>query len=230
MSVILRSMERFTKPPEAKPGDISSQALKVGALTGTTGLLLGSVIGLYRSKHPRVFALASGIGLFAYGSTFWASRKTILHIRPFPDNPYSASPSQKDRLKASTLAGAVAGSFTGALFRGRWGIIPGSFISMAFGYAGQRLYTYLDERHTAQLEGRWVKEEGEERWIDKVKSLRWTGLQKLTDDEYTSMLEGKLWRVEAEISLIDEKIKNLRVRERQQIEDSKETEELSRKE
>ncbi|KAH0538412.1 hypothetical protein FGG08_005012 [Glutinoglossum americanum] len=54
-------------------------ALQVGALTGTSGVIVGGVSGLIRSSSPALFAAASGIQWFALGSAFWASRGAVLH-------------------------------------------------------------------------------------------------------------------------------------------------------
>ena len=173
------------------------------------------MIGIYRSKRPGVFGLASGISCFGYGSIFWASRTAFLHVRPFCDNPPSAPPSPKDRLRASTLAGAFAGGVTGVVFYGRRGFIPRMLTITALGYTGQRTCIYLTEAHTAQLENPpYKKGEG---WIDKVASLKWTGLQKLGDEEYAAILGRELLKVEAEIALIDEKIETLKLEEKQEM-------------
>ena len=110
----------------------------------------------------------------------------------------------------------MAGTFSGALYRGGSGIIPGSIVFTTLGYTGERLHVYLDDRHTAKLEGSLGGEEGEEGFMDKVKSLRWTGLQKLSNEEYAEMLGEKLLRLDTEIALIDEKIEKLREEERKQ--------------
>ncbi|KAL9100928.1 MAG: hypothetical protein Q9163_003764 [Psora crenata] len=71
-----------------------------------------------------------------------------------------------------------------------------------------------DERNTAELEGRGPRNQSKEGWMDKVTSLRWTGLQKLGDKEYASMLGEKVLQLEVEIALINDRIEKLREEDR----------------
>ena len=86
------------------------------------------------------------------------------------------------------------------------------------GYGGQRLHTYLDRRRTEKIEGGDAEDDtaaaGQAGWIDRIASMKWTGLQNLSDEEYAGSLEEKVTVIEAEIALIDEKIEELREEER----------------
>ena len=51
--------------------DVLWSSLKAGSATGTVGLALGGVAGLFRSITPTLFAVASGVQCFTLGTTFW---------------------------------------------------------------------------------------------------------------------------------------------------------------
>ncbi|KAF6222081.1 hypothetical protein HO133_001167 [Letharia lupina] len=205
-------MEQPNKPYGFPAREILIPALKVGALSGTTGILYGSVAGVLRSAHPILFAVAAGIQWSALGSTFWATRATILHT-------YYPSPSQKDRLTASTFAGGITGGTIGGLFRGPRNVIPGTIMFTLFGYIGQTVYDALDARHTAQVaseaqaaaEG---KKADRKRFWEWFAEMKWSPLTVLSDEDYGNMLKEKLLRVEAEIALVDEEVDRLRREER----------------
>lgn len=155
---------------------------------------------------------------------FLATRATILHN-------YYPSPSQKDRLTASTIAGGMTGGTIGGLFRGPRNIVPGTIMFTLFGYLGQTIYTTLDARHSEQAasdaqalaEGR--ETDGKRFW-ERVAEMKWSPLKVLSDEDYGNMLKEKLLRVEAEIALVDEEVERLkeedrRIKERQDQEPPK---------
>lgn len=205
-------MEQPKKPNGFPAGEILIPALKVGALSGTTGLLYGGVAGVLRSAHPILFAIAAGIQWSALGSTFWATRATITHT-------YYPNPSQKDRLTASTVAGGITGGAIGGLFRGPRNIIPGTIMLTLFGYVGQTAYNALDARHTEQVASEaQAAAEGQEkpvkRFWESVAEMKWSPLTVLSDEDYGNILKEKLLRVEAEIALVDEEVERLKGEER----------------
>lgn len=83
-------------------------------------------------------------------------------------------------------------------------IIPGIIVMSGFGYAGQRIYEKLDERSAAKAE-KSVGRAQESMWKQAFRS-RWSPVKLLSDDEYEKMLQEKVLRIDAEISLIDERI------------------------
>lgn len=141
-----------------------------------------------------------------------ATRATIIHT-------YYPSPSQKDRLTASTVAGGMTGGAIGGLFRGPRNVIPGTIMFTLFGYLGQTVYNTLDARHSEQLasdaqavaEG---KEKDGKRFWERVAEMKWSPLKVLSDEDYGKMLKEKLLRVEAEIALVDEEVERLKGEER----------------
>ena len=143
---------------------------------------------------------------------FLATRATIIHR-------YYPSPSQKDRLTASTAAGGITGGTIGGLFRGPRNVIPGTIMFTLFGYLGQTVYNTLDARHSEQLasDAQAVAEGNEKdgkRFWERVAEMKWSPLKVLSDEEYGNMLKEKLLRVEAEIALVDEEVERLKAEER----------------
>ena len=79
-------------------------------------------------------------------------------------------------------------------------IIPSALVWGVTGTAGQLLKNYADSRPARQ-----GKDE-ESSWFRS----KWSPLKKLTDQEYVSMMEEKILKVETEIALIDDRITALR--------------------
>lgn len=97
-------------------------------LTGSAGLIVGGVSGVLRDTPALFFATASGLQWFGLGSTFWGTRSFILQqwewqyrYNVAKDNAVDAASQQlttpADRVKASTIAGGVAGGGIGLLTR-----------------------------------------------------------------------------------------------------------------
>jgi len=179
---------------------------------GTTGLLTGGVWGLLLSSPtPSLFAIASSFQWFALGSTFWATRSTLLYTS-YP----SSTPS--DRLSASSYAGGITGGTIGGLLRGRRNVIPGTIMFTLFGFVGQTIYNRLDARHSEQValevenvrEGKEKKETG---FWNRMAEMKWSPMKTLSDGEYGNILREKLLRVDAEIALLDEQMEKLRGKE-----------------
>ena len=143
---------------------------------------------------------------------YLATRATILHT-------YYPSPSQRDRLTASTVAGGITGGTIGGLFRGPRNVIPGTIMFTLFGYLGQTIYNTLDARHSEQVasdaqamaEG---KEKDGKRFWERIAEMKWSPLKVLSDEDYGNVLKEKLLRVDAEIALVDEEVERLKEEER----------------
>ena len=192
-------------------------------ISGTTGLLIGSVSSLLlSSKTPTLFALASSLQWFLLGSTFWGLRSTLLYTwSPLPDarptvseRLYGVYPTPKDRMHASTLAGGITGGAIGGLVRGRRNVIPGTIIWMVFGYAGQRIYNTLDEKHSEEITGaaeEEAKASNQERGFwDRIAEMKWSPMKKLSDEDYADTLREKVLGLEAQITLVDEEMERVR--------------------
>jgi len=196
MSNIVRTDSGAAMPPSV----ILKSAVSVGAMTGCSGLVFGSAVGILRSAHPTLFALTTGLQWFGLGTTFCASRNIILNM-------------DIDRLKnttyASTIAGSLAGATIGAIARGRTNIIPGAAMFGLFGFIGQRGYNSLDASHTACM-GQSLPAEPVRPLINRIAGSSWSPMKFLSDDDYAILLRERLLKIEAEIALIDNDIWQLK--------------------
>jgi len=171
-------------------------ALKIGALSGSSGLVYGGISGVLRSNHPVIHSMSAGIHWFAFGSSFWWLRSNILRIQ-FDDN---ASPNE--RAYGSAIAGGLAGGgVTWALYRR---FVPGVVVFSLLGYLGQRSYNAVDEWHLRN-DKRPSKPLGQQ-----IVESRLMPIRALSDEQYKKMLSEKLLSVDAEIALLDEKLEKLR--------------------
>ncbi|MCJ1391612.1 hypothetical protein MMC18_004476 [Xylographa bjoerkii] len=200
--------------PEEKqaPGALVKSALVVGALSGGTGLLLGSAIGIIRSSHPVIFALATAGQWFALGTTFWGSRAVILNTW----DAERASPRQN--IYASSLAGGISGGSVAALTRGRSNVIPGMIVFSLFGCLGQMSYNTVSSSHRAALSA--PDQPPTRSFLQILASKKWIPMKSLSDEEYEGLLQEKLVKVEAELALLDEDIAALKATEKVNISES----------
>jgi hypothetical protein len=82
-----------------------------------------------------------------------------------------------------------------------------------FGYGGQHAYEWFDQRHTRKLRKQQAEaERGVEQlnWLQRFAEKPWSPMTVLTDEKYEDLLNEKLLKIEVEIALIDDKIKELR--------------------
>ena len=123
------------------------------------------------------------------------------------------SPSLEDRVRASTISGAITGATLGLVFRGPRNVIPGTIMFSLFGWGGQRAHNWLDQKHAAAIDKeKKMKEEGreEENVLQKFAKSKWSPMSELSDEEYERMVGEKILAVEVDIAMIDDKIKKLR--------------------
>ncbi|KAL1999101.1 hypothetical protein VTN02DRAFT_5057 [Thermoascus thermophilus] len=174
---------------------VVKSSLKVGALSGTAGLVYGGVSGVLRSPHPVIHSISCGIHWFACGTSFWWLRSNILRLH-FQDN---ATP--QERAYTSALSGGIAGGGVTKLMGGRF--VPGIVVFSLLGYLGQRSYNALDRwrLENPDLSTRTI--------VQRIVDSRWVPLRSLSDEEYRHMLSEKQLGIEAEIAIIDEKIREL---------------------
>jgi len=184
------------------PVALVKSAMVVGAFSGGTGLLFGSAIGIVRSSHPVIFALATAGQWFALGTTFWGSRAVILDAWDVDriSNPQN--------IYVSSLAGGISGGSVAALIRGRSNIIPGMLVFSLFGCLGQMSYnTVRSSREAAQLNTDQLPAPS---FLQRLASKKWIPMKSLSDEEYEGMLQEKLVKVEAEMAILDEDIAALK--------------------
>ncbi|KAL4944194.1 hypothetical protein BDV06DRAFT_220560 [Aspergillus oleicola] len=170
-------------------------SLKVGALSGSAGLVYGGISGVIRSPNPVIHSISRGIHWFVGGTSFWFLRSNILDIC------YENKATTEQRTYASTLSGGVAGGAVTRLMGGR--LVPGLVVFSLLGYVGQASYDVLD---------RWQLEKANtpsKPFLTRVAESKWIPLKSLTDDEYRGILSEKMLSIEAEIALIDDKIEEL---------------------
>ncbi|KAF2252179.1 hypothetical protein BU26DRAFT_516867 [Trematosphaeria pertusa] len=208
------------------PLHVARQAALIGGAAAFPGFLVGATYGTLRTQTPVIFSLASGGQWFAIATTFWGVRTAILNqtgllnwwnlTRGAPLHPrHDLNPSREDRVRASTISGAITGFSLGFLFRGPRNVIPGTIMFTLFGWGGQHAYNYLDKRNSDVIrKEQEMREQGEVKeqlnWLQRVAKSKWSPMSILTDEEYERMMNEKLLAVEAEIALIDEKIEGLR--------------------
>ncbi|KAF1345853.1 hypothetical protein BDV97DRAFT_371884 [Delphinella strobiligena] len=184
-------------------------ALKFGAYTGSAGFVVGGIAGVIRETPAIFFATASGIQWFGLGATFWGSRSFILQAWDT-----GKGPTQSERVSASTIAGGVAGSGIGLLSRGPRNVLPGGIMFSLFGFIGQHAYDIMFEK--APLDSATAADKAAKgNLFERIAARKWSPFSVLTDKQYEDMLNEKLLRLEADIALIDDRIAELRVKEKE---------------
>ncbi|KAK2753172.1 hypothetical protein FQN54_007998 [Arachnomyces sp. PD_36] len=173
-------------------------ALKVGAISGTSGLIYGGISGVLRSPHPVIHSVSTGIHWFAFGTSFWWLRSNINKFH------FNDKPTAQQRVYSSSIASGVSGGgVVWAISRGR--IIPGVVVFSILGYLGQSSYNILDE---------WQLERGQngptKPLMQRVAEHPWVPFKVLSDQQYREILDEKLLSVEAEICIVDEQLDELR--------------------
>ncbi|KAK4044699.1 hypothetical protein C8A01DRAFT_11918 [Parachaetomium inaequale] len=190
-----RPRQNQSFPPDLM--EILVPSLKVGAAAGACGVFTGAAAGIIRSAPTLFFSVIAGGQWFTLGTSYYATR--LICLRHFGEGEQTPG----DKVKASTVAGGVAGTM-GGLLRGPRNIIPGAVMFSLFGAGGQAIANWRATRIANAApktsSGFWS---------------RWSPIKQLSDQDYENILEEKLLRVEADIALIDDRIKELRESESQ---------------
>jgi hypothetical protein len=92
-------------------------------------------------------------------------------------------------------------------------MFPGGIVWGLIGFGGQYGYNIADDRHRRDN----IKSHAENRescdisssLVEGVFRSKWSPIKKLTDEEYETMLKGKLLAIEAEIAITIEEINKL---------------------
>ncbi|KAL4903176.1 hypothetical protein BDW74DRAFT_156768 [Aspergillus multicolor] len=172
-------------------------SLKVGALSGSAGLIYGGISGVIRSPHPVIHSISHGIHWSVCGTSFWWLRSNILK------HYYEDQATLTQRNYASTISGGLAGGAVTRLMGGRF--IPGLVVFSLCGYLGQVSHNTIDKWQLEQA-GKPSKP-----FLTRMAESKWIPLKPLSDDEYRGILSEKLLTIEAEIALIDDKIEELQM-------------------
>ncbi|KXX75790.1 hypothetical protein MMYC01_207780 [Madurella mycetomatis] len=183
--------------------DIVIPSLKVGAVAGACGLFAGAAAGIVRSAPTVFFSLITGGQWFTLATSYYGARQVVLNR--FGGEGVAAP---TDKVKASTVAGGVAGTFGGFL-RGPRNVLPGALMFSLFGAGGQAVANWRAARAAnappTSSKGFWA---------------RWSPFTRLSDRDYEKILEERLLRVEVDIAMIDDHIKELRESEKQMKKES----------
>lgn len=154
------------------------------------GMLFGAVRGIVKTGSPKVSALFSGLTWFILGSHYTVTRQAM--IEKWNGDEMKTS----GKVAVSAGAGAIAGAAHGLISYGLIGLIPGTFLYSIYGAGGQIAYNYLRD-------------------VSIIPERGWGSLKpfkKISSDEYCKRLEEKLLMMEAEISIIDDKVEAARKR------------------
>ncbi|EPE10978.1 hypothetical protein F503_06073 [Ophiostoma piceae UAMH 11346] len=192
-----------TPPPQRAPApkvqvpahvaEILAPSLQVGLGAGTVGLFVGAASGIIRSAAPVLFSLVTGAQWFALSSSYYAARMTVLQ-----EMGRQKTITSSDKIKASALAGATAGAVGGAL-RGPRNILPAIAVFSLVGAGGQVIFNRMPSEAAAEPDTA-------KSWLDS----KWSPVKPLTDDEYTEFIDEKILKIDVEISLVDDKLAELR--------------------
>ncbi|KAH6636392.1 hypothetical protein F5144DRAFT_177689 [Chaetomium tenue] len=199
--------------------DILVPSLKVGAVAvGACGIFTGAAAGIIRSAPTVFFSAIAGGQWFTLSTTYYATR--LMSLKHFAQG----EPTEGDKVKASSLAGGVAGTI-GGMLRGPRNVIPGAVVFSLLGAGGQGIANWQGRRAAKAAEAAKAADAADvapkspsEFWS------RWSPIKQLSDQEYENILEEKLLRVEADIALIDDRVKELRESERRMKEGNSDAE------
>lgn len=192
------SPEQWQTAQHGLVDEILQPALRVGLGTAGIGFLIGGTSGILRERAPVVSGIASSIKCGTLGAAYWATRTWLL-IRT--EDHEAVSPA--DLTKASGIAGGVAGSFAGLVFRGPRNVLPGLVCISLLATSGQFVLNYWNrERPVLQ---------NKPSILESISQSSWSPVQSLTDKQYADILREKLLKVEVEIAVLDDKIAALQV-------------------
>ena len=102
-----------------------------------------------------------------------------------------------------------------AIRRSPGSAIPGILLFSGLGYGGQKTFNVLDDWHTRNHitnsldpnRGELPKKQG---YLDRLASMKWSPVEKMSDREYAEYLEEKVVGLEAELALLDDGIKAIK--------------------
>ncbi|KAK1827218.1 hypothetical protein QBC39DRAFT_362273 [Podospora conica] len=190
--------KRSFLPPEMMA--ILKPSVQVGAGVGAAGLFAGAVHGIAKSGSPVLFSLVTGAQWFVLGSSYTGARTAGMRL--YGVDAQEVRP--VDKLKVSTAAGGFAGMVAGALRGSSKNIVYGTAAFSLWGGAGQLLMNAFGVGTRKESDAKSDEHRG------GLLGSKYSPLTFLSDKEYETILEEKLLRVEAEIAVVDDNIKELR--------------------
>lgn len=189
-------------PPKTRilnAGSIISASNYVAGGTAITGAAFAAGYATLKGRPVILWTVAAGGQCGVLGWTFWFTRSILRQNAQ--KEMLVPSLSQREELMYSAVAGSFSGLVGGA-FRGRANILPGAVAMGLVGAGGQFGYNVLS------LAG--LKERDQRPLLDRLSDSKWWPLKTLSDEEYEQDLTEKLIAIEAEVSMIDDKIKSLK--------------------
>ncbi|KAK7742022.1 hypothetical protein SLS53_004608 [Cytospora paraplurivora] len=195
------------RPLNTKQGDLPDEvghilvkSLQLGAGAGACGTLFGATAGIIRATPtPFLFSLVTGFQWFGLSSVFYGTRKLAIQ-RYGPE--HKVTPSQK--VEASAIAGAVSVVPIGLLLRGPRSILPGVFVFSLLGAGGQYAANRWSSSESPSVE--------KTSWVNS----RWSPMTKLPDEQYETLLEDRILKLDADIAVINENIAALKAQKEAQ--------------
>ncbi|KAH7308144.1 hypothetical protein B0I35DRAFT_442976 [Stachybotrys elegans] len=189
-----------SEPPRRRQGrgllpptvlEVVTPPLEVAAWSGAAGAVVGVGMGIATETSPLLNALVNGTHWLKLGGSYWFARTIGMRY-------YGGEERVKpiDKTLVSTISGAVAGAFVSITHIST--IKSTTAMWAVFGGVGQMIANKLTTRRE--------KLAGEDpSWMNS----QWVPLKKLSDQEYSHMLEEKMLRFDADIALVDERIAEL---------------------
>lgn len=180
-------------------GSIISASNYFGGGSAIAGAAYAAGYATLKSRPVVLWTVATGAQWGVLGWSFWFTR-SILRQQAQHEHNSSTLP-LREELAYSAIAGSFSGSIGGA-FRGRGNILPGAIMVGLLGLGGQLGYHALSIVDTENRDRRPI--------LDRLSDSKWWPLKALSDEEYEHDLTEQLIAIEAEVSIIDEKLRALR--------------------
>ncbi|KAJ9643778.1 hypothetical protein H2204_001923 [Knufia peltigerae] len=176
-------------------------SLAVGVGTGVLGIAYGGVAGtILSTPNPVLYPTYSGVQWLCAGTTFFYCRSVLLADPKTRQHPLQV-------VAASGLSGFGAGAVAGAFLR-RAAVIPGGIILGALAATSQAALNVNGGSFDLNFNDIPLRLQ---RGMANLMPM-----QSLSDEQYEELLNSKLLNIEAQISLLDDQIADIREASKQQ--------------
>lgn len=180
-------------------GSIISASNYVAGGTAITGAAFAAGYATLKGRPVVLWTVAAGGQWGVLGWTFWFTRSALRQHAQRENHSQELAP--REELAYSAVAGSFSGLIGGA-FRGRTNILPGAIAMGLVGLGGQLGYQALSLTASKDRDQRPL--------LDRLSDSKWWPLKSLSDEEYDRDLTEQLIAIEAEVSIIDEKLDALK--------------------
>lgn len=184
-------------------GSIISASNYVAGGSAIAGAAFAAGYATLKGRPVVLWTVASGAQWGVLGWSFWFTR-SILRQHAQREHDSQVLP-LREELAYSTIAGSFSGLMGGAV-RGRANVLPGAIIVGLVGFGGQLGYHGLSLVESKDRDQRPI--------LDRLSDSKWWPLKALSDEDYEHDLTEQLIAIEAEVSIIDEKLGALRMAKR----------------